>query len=159
MIKLEKILNNIISESELITEGVMTPNKVIDIMNNRQRINIWYDSGDGQNTGKRTIDIYAYGLTKAGNRVIRAFQPFGDTKTKKPAWKFFILDKIIKMEPTNFKIYSPISDLSQDFPKWNENGDKSMSTVYKIINFDDIIKKNQSLLKRDVENEEELEQN
>lgn len=146
MIKLEKILNNIILESEVITEGYVTPNMVINIMNNRQRVSIWYDAGDGQGVGKRTIDIYAYGLSKAGNRVIRAFQPFGDTKTKKPAWKFFIIDKITKMEPTNYKIYSPISDLSTDIPKWNPNGDKTMSTVYNTIDFNDTIKRNQSLI-------------
>ena len=77
----------------LITEAV-EERKIIDAINGRYQVVINYVGSDGRAQGKRQIEIYAYGLSKAGNPVIRAYQPYGDTVSTVPAWKFFRLDRI-----------------------------------------------------------------
>lgn len=77
-------------------------------------------------SGWRVIQPVAYGLSKAGNPVIRAYQPFGDTKTKVPHWKLFRTDKFETWKPINKKTNIPEPPLAE----YNPNGDKSMSTVY-----------------------------
>ena len=78
----------------------------------------------------------AYGISKAGNMVLRAFQPYGDTKTKTPHWKLFRLDKIenwdILWKRRSFD--EPPGQFTVD-GEYNPNGDKSMSTVYLSANF------------------------
>jgi predicted DNA-binding transcriptional regulator YafY len=121
---------------ELILENT-SRDAVVDAIEGKYRVNIHYAGTDGVSaTGKRTIEVYAFGLTKAGNPVIRAYQPFGDTKTSKPSWKFFRLDRITRWEPLyKNKVYKPISDIDGSIPKANLYGDKSMSVVYNIIKF------------------------
>lgn len=77
-------------------------------------------------SGWRIIQPVAYGLSKAGNPVIRAYQPFGDTKTKVPHWKLFRTDKFETWKPINKKTNIPQPPLDE----YNPDGDKSMSTVY-----------------------------
>lgn len=113
----------------IINESVSTES-IDDSIENRYQVVINYD-GDpehGVAPGLRTIQAYAYGLTKAGNPVIRAFQPYGDTASNVPAWKFFRVDRITSWKPT----YAITNTPAQGF---NPSGDKSMSTVYSIINF------------------------
>lgn len=77
-------------------------------------------------SGWRIIQPVAYGLSKSGNPVIRAYQPFGDTKTKVPHWKLFRTDKFETWKPINKKTNIPQPPLDE----YNPDGDKSMSTVY-----------------------------
>ena len=77
-------------------------------------------------SGWRIIQPVAYGLSKAGNPVIRAYQPFGDTKTKVPHWKLFRTDKFETWKLINKKTNIPQPPLEE----YNPDGDKSMSTVY-----------------------------
>lgn len=109
--------------------------EVIDAIDKKVRVNIYYLGDDNTAAGKRTIEVYALGLTKANNPVIRAYQIFGDTKTGAPAWKFFRLDRISRWEPTDFQFHTPISDRDPSIPKFNPNGDATMSTVYKVAQF------------------------
>lgn len=128
---LKELLNEI-----LLTESA-TADEVISALDNHYRVIINYHS-DGKDiaSGARVIEVYAYGLTKAGNPVIRAFQPFGDTTSSVPSWKFFRLDRISKWEPTEQKFSNPASDRYPGLPKFNETDDKTMSIVYKIADFD-----------------------
>ena len=121
---------------ELILENT-NRDAVVDAIENKYRVNIHYAGTDNtRGTGQRTIEVYAFGLTKAGNPVIRAYQPFGDTKTKKPSWKFFRLDRITRWEPLyKNKFYKPISDYDASIPTANLNGDNSMSVVYNTVKF------------------------
>jgi predicted DNA-binding transcriptional regulator YafY len=97
-------------------------NKAID---NRLIIKIFYRGDDNTAAGQRTIEIYTYGLSSAGNPVIRAFQLAGDTKTQKPKWKLFRVDRIKRWFETEqkFNVRS----------EYNFDGDRSMKTVYKKI--------------------------
>lgn len=113
----------------LLTEDVASVSNINDAINNLSQVEIRYNSG-GENVamGRRIIYPVAYGLTKSGNPVIRAFEPYGDTKTKVPAWKFFRLDRIKKWRTLN-KTFKGI-----ELNGFNENGDETMSIVYNIAN-------------------------
>lgn len=99
---------------------------IMDAIDKHYRVTIYYAGDEETAPGKRTIEVYAYGMSKAGNQVIRAYQLFGDTKTVIPQWKLFRVDRITRWEPTNFKFYKPISDRDPSIPKFNQNGDNSM---------------------------------
>ncbi len=128
------ILKNILNEM-LLNESasVGDVNSAID---NHERIIINYHTkGEDKNTGARVIEVYAYGLTKAGNPCIRAFQPFGDTTSKTPNWKFFRLDRISAWKPTGQKFNRPADFFYKGLGNFNPNGDETMSVVYKIADF------------------------
>ena len=69
----------------------------------------------------RIIEVYAYGLTKAGNPVIRAFQPYGDTSSRVPSWKFFRIDRIIYWKPTKQIFTKPASDYYKNIGNFNRH--------------------------------------
>lgn len=124
-----------ILQSVLLTESAVDVNKVGDAIDKKYQVKINYRSNDEDiANGARIIEVYAYGLTKAGNPVIRAFQPYGDTTTSTPNWKFFRLDRITNWETTNKFFHQPASDF-YNIGKFNPTGDKSMSVVYKIATF------------------------
>lgn len=77
-------------------------NSITDSIKNLYQVVINYegDPDHGIAPGKRVIEVYAYGLTKSGNPVIRAYQPYGDTASTVPEWKFFRLDRIKSWSPT-----------------------------------------------------------
>lgn len=104
-------------------------NKINDAINNTYEVKISYHSETDNATGQRIIQPVAYGLTKAGKPVIRAYQPFGDTQTSIPSWKFFLVSGIRYWKPLrNNKFTKPNGD-------FNPNGDKTMSVVFNIADF------------------------
>ena len=126
----ENILNKI-----LLTESVSV-NEVEEAIDKHIRVIINYHSkGEDKNTGARVIEVYAYGLTKAGNPCIRAFQPYGDTTSRVPSWKFFRLDRISAWKPTKQIFNRPADFYYQNIGDFNPNGDETMSIVYKIAQF------------------------
>lgn len=136
MFKLYNLFEQVILES-------VSRDKVVDAIENKYRVNITYEGTDKTATEKRQIEVYAYGSTENGYSVIRAFQLFGDTKTTKPSWKFFRLDRILSWTPTNFKFYNPVSDRDNTIPKYKEDGtDKTMKfTPILTAKFDDKYRK------------------
>lgn len=126
---------------QLLTESV-SEKEVKDAINSHRRVNIDYVSpnkSEEENTsatGTRKIEVYAYGLTKSGNPVIRAFQNSGPTTTKIPEWKFFRLDGIQSWSMTDEYFDTPISDVYPSLGKYNKDGDKTMSVVYMTAKFD-----------------------
>lgn len=124
--KLYNILENIILEN---TNREM----IKDAIDNHYRVRIYYAGDDNTAAGARTIEVYAYGTSIAGNQVIRAYQLFGDTKSVIPQWKLFRVDRIIRWEPTKWVFNNPISDRDPTIPKYNPNGDRSMvGSVYNV---------------------------
>lgn len=127
---LEDIINKVILEEDV------EINDINDAIDNHKRVIINYHSkGEDNNTGARVIEVYAYGLTKAGNPVIRAFQPYGDTTSRVPSWKFFRLDRISAWKPTNQTFSKPADEYYKGLGDFNPNGDETMSIVYKIAKF------------------------
>ena len=127
---LERIYNSL-----LLTESVGV-DEVNDALDNHKRVIINYRSkGEDKNTGARVIEAYAYGLTKAGNPCIRAFQPYGDTTSRVPSWKFFRLDRIIEWKPTEQTFDRPADFYYKNLGNFNPNGDETMSVVYKVAKF------------------------
>ncbi len=116
--------------NKIILNESVSSNSVTDSIKNKYRVTINYegDPSHGVAPGLRTIEVYAYGLTKAGNPVIRAYQPYGDTVSTVPNWKFFRLDRIKTWKPTYALVTQPA-------PGFNPNGDKSMSEVYTVADF------------------------
>jgi hypothetical protein len=123
---------------EILLKESVSVNDIDDAMDNHKRVIINYHSkGEDIATGARVIEVYAYGLTKAGNPVIRAFQPFGDTTSKVPSWKFFRLDRISAWQETNQTFNKPASEIYRGLGDFNPNDDRTMSIVYKITTFGD----------------------
>lgn len=122
-----------IVQKVFLAEGIATVSTVNDAINNCTPVEIRYTPVDKENhaVGRRIIYPVAYGLTKAGNPVVRAFEPYGDTHTKVPAWKFFLLDGIKQWRPLTKKSFK-----GEKLEGFNKDGDLSMSVVYNIANID-----------------------
>ena len=122
----------ILEESErnrLILESV-SEDKVKAAIDGKYNVNILYRDFEDAPPSKRYIQVYQYGITKAGNRAIRAYQIFGASKTKNPSdWKIFRLDRIEGWFPTKVKWSKPVSDLDASIARYNKDGDNSFSQV------------------------------
>lgn len=117
-----------ILEQILLNESASVEN-VVKAMDNHSKVIINYHSdGKDEHSGTRVIEPITYGLTKAGNPVIRAYQPYGDTTTNTPGWKMFRLDRISYWEETKEKFYNVPNIPGQEA---NIDGDETMSTVIK----------------------------
>lgn len=115
-------------EEMLLMESASVEN-VVKAMDNHSKVIINYHSdGKDEHSGTRVIEPITYGLTKAGNPVIRAYQPYGDTTTTAPGWKMFRLDRISYWEETQEKFYNVPKLPGQDA---NLDGDETMATVIK----------------------------
>lgn len=124
------ILEEIDKQRQLITEGVSIDD-VKAAIDGKYNVNILYRDFDDQPPSKRYIQVYNLSKTKAGNDCIRAYQIFGASKKgeKNGFWKIFRLDRIEGWYPTRVKWVRPVSDRQPNVPKYNPNGDRSMSTV------------------------------
>lgn len=122
--KLQESLKGIINE-------IASLDSIIDAIKNRQRVIIYYDGDEPGGRGIREIEPVCLGISKAGNKVLRAWDNEGSSHTAYigdqplPSWRLFRLDKILSNKPTG-EVYNEIR------PGYNLNGDKSMVSV--IIN-------------------------
>lgn len=125
--KLTESLKNLILE-------VASMETIIDCVKNRRRCIIYYDGDEPGGRGLREIEPVAFGVSKAGNRVVRAWEVEGAShrgylrKRPMPGWRMFRLDKILSIKPTD-EIFDTIQ---QNF---NPNGDKSMKSVILVSKF------------------------
>lgn len=135
--ELEEQLTVLLTESR----GVAA-RKVNDAINNQYRVQIQYNDNlhkrkKGQKykrtkapTGMRLIEPYVLGISKAGNKVLRAFQYSGATRRGVPKWKMFRLDRIINWNPLpKSKFYVDPAQMDKLVPDYNTEGDKSMVSV------------------------------
>ena len=115
--------------ADILVEDVQV-GKINDAISRSYAVKINYHSEHDDADGERIIQPVAYGLTKSGKPVIRAYQPMGDTKTTVPAWKFFLVSGIQSWKPMFKQVFhAPPAD------NFNPNGDKTMSVVYKVAKF------------------------
>lgn len=130
----EVIFEEVEKNLRLISEGV-SADVVKAAIDGKYNVNILYRDYEDQPPSKRYIQVYNLSKTKGGNDAIRAYQIVGGSKkgNKNGFWKIFRLDRIEGWFPTNAKWYKPVSDIDPSIPKYNTNGDRSMSSVaYKV---------------------------
>jgi hypothetical protein len=129
MLNLYDILTNILSES-------VTPNEVNAAIDDKVQVIINYSDEENRAPKKRLIEPYAYGMTKGGNAVLRAYQYDGDTFRGKPKWKMFRLDRIQSWQPTEQHFNASPKERGWQAEDYNEEGDRSMTTVFNQVKFD-----------------------
>jgi predicted DNA-binding transcriptional regulator YafY len=119
-----KLINTI---KNLITEA-STLEDVLDSIKNRKVVVIYYDGDEPGGRGLREIEPVCIGVSKANNRIIRAWDKEGSSHTAYkgeqplPGWRIFRLDKILSLKPTG-EVYN------EPRPGYNFNGDKTMASV------------------------------
>jgi len=126
----EIILEEIERNRTLLTEGASFDD-VKAAIDGKYNVNILYRDYEDQPPSKRYIQVYNLAKTKSGNDAIRAYQIFGASKkgNKNGFWKIFRLDRIEGWFPTKVRWARPVSDIELNIPKYNANGDRSMSSV------------------------------
>ena len=127
-------MNLIYSLISLITEGVS--NSVVkDAITNKHTCDLRYlDDEKLPNGGQvRTIQPVAYGYSKLGNPVIRAYQTSGPSlKVNEkgiplPDWRLFRMDRIKSMIPKKGK--DSLFLTFEEPPLYNPMGDNSMTRM------------------------------
>ena len=107
---------------------------VIDAIKNKRVMGTSYDGDEPGGKGQRLIEPVCVGISKAGNRVVRAWEREGASHTATigsqplPGWRLFRLDKTFTFLPTN-EVFNEVR------PGFNPNGDKSMVSIEAIANF------------------------
>lgn len=129
MLNLTNILKEVLNED-------VTPQEVNDSINKKVQVIITYSDEENRAPKKRLIEPYAYGRSKAGNSVFRAFQYEGDTYRGKPKWKLFRLDRVTSWMPTEKHFNADPKERKWSEIAYNETGDNSMSTVLNMVRFD-----------------------
>ena len=120
------LLREILEEAFLLREDASV-DAINSAVNNMHPAVITYNGPSGNGNGPRTIYPVAYGLSTAGNPVVRAFQPQGSTSTEVPAWKFFRIDRIASWKNDNSRTFNPA-----ELNGFNEDGDEQIETLYAI---------------------------
>jgi len=143
--KLYNLFENVIFEEiqkarQILTEAISIADveKAID---GKYNVKIKYKDSEDELPSDRYIQVYNLSKTKAGNLAIRAYQISGGSKggDAKGFWKIFRLDKIEGWTPTQARWKNPVSDFDPRIPKYNADGDKSMSSVLHKVNLDEPI--------------------
>ena len=116
---------------KLVITEIASLDSIVVAIKNRKRVIIYYDGDEPGGRGIREIEPVCLGVSKSGNKVLRAWDNEGASHTAYkgeqplPSWRLFRLDKILSNKPTG-EVYNEIR------PGYNLNGDKSMVSI--IIN-------------------------
>ena len=143
------LLREILEEAFLLREDASV-DAINNAVNNMHPVHILYNGPSGAGNGERVIYPVAYGISTAGNPVVRAFQPQGSTSSEVPAWKFFRIDRIKKWENDNSTTFNP-----EELNGFNEDGDEQIETLYAIAPIGNV--KPQPMQKKEPEKPEEPE--
>ena len=101
---------------------------LVDSVKKRKKLIIYYDGDEPGGKGLREIEPVCIGVSKANNKVLRAWDIEGSSHTgfkgeqPLPGWRLFRLDKILSIKPTG-EIYNEVR------PNYNLSGDKSMVSI------------------------------
>jgi hypothetical protein len=113
---------------DILTENV-TQSEIVDATNKKYEVIINYEpDNNGNGGGERLIQPCVYGRSTAGNYVLRAYQPYGDSSSKSSGWKEFRVDKIKNWDPQKDRTF-------QQPPGFNTAGDNGMSDIYVMSDF------------------------
>lgn len=137
--EVKTLFENIKHFRKLLLKEEVGENAIVDAINKRKIIYIYYVGDKNNKRGYRTIRPMVYGITKAGNGVVRAWQEAGasdsakignrypDAKGRmKPGWRLFRVDAMTSFLPTG-KFFS--NDPKKIPPDYNSN-DKQ---IYQIL--------------------------
>lgn len=98
---------------------------LIEAIEYAQVIRFYYKGDKTIRAGFRSAEVYALGESKAGNKVLRAFQIRGVTDTVIPEWKLFRVDKMSKLEF--------VRSFKRARSGFNPKDDRTMIRVDKIV--------------------------
>jgi predicted DNA-binding transcriptional regulator YafY len=114
--------------NQLILE-VASRDQIYNAIRDRRVCVIYYEGDEPGGRGLRVIEPVAFGLSKKGNAVLRAWDREGAShraylgKKPLPSWRFFRVDKINFIRPTQETFDTPR-------PNYNPNGDRSMERMF-----------------------------
>jgi predicted DNA-binding transcriptional regulator YafY len=114
--------------NQLILE-VASRDQIFNAIRDRRVCVIYYEGDEPGGKGLRVIEPVAFGLSKKGNAVLRAWDREGAShraylgKKPLPSWRFFRVDKINFIRPTQETFDTPR-------PNYNPNGDRSMERMF-----------------------------
>ena len=97
--KLQESLKGLICE-------IASMDSVMDAIKQKQKVVVYYDGDEPGGKGLREIEPVCLGVSKAGNKVVRAWDEEGASHTAYkgeqplPGWRLFRLDKILSNKPT-----------------------------------------------------------
>ena len=126
--KLYNTLNTLILE-------VASIDQITDAIRRRRVCVIYYNGDEPGGRGLRVIEPVCFGYSKKGNPALRAWDREGAShraylgKKPLPSWRFFRVDKMEFIRPTQETFNEPR-------PNYNPNGDKSMERVLINAKFD-----------------------
>ena len=101
---------------------------VIDAIKNKRVMGTSYDGDEPGGKGQRLIEPVCVGISKAGNRVVRAWEREGASFTAQkgeqplPGWRLFRVDRI-----GSYNV-DPRESFNEPRPKYNPN-DKGMTSI------------------------------
>jgi len=111
---------------------MLADESITDAIRNKKIVTIYYLGDEKEGKGYRDIEIYTFGVSTAGNKVISAYQLEGSSKTAAdgtqplPGWRTFRIDRIETFKPT-------LNSFSEPKPGFNPNGHKKFSKILKIL--------------------------
>jgi predicted DNA-binding transcriptional regulator YafY len=109
--------------------------EIVNSIKNKNLVTIYYDGDDNGGKGLRVIEPFCYGVSKAGNAVIRAWEREGASYTAQkgeqplPGWRLFRVDRIGSYN------FDPRQNFTEPRPEYNPN-DKGMTSIKLCAEFD-----------------------
>ena len=109
--------------------------QISNSVRNKNLVTIYYDGEDNGGKGLRVIEPFCFGVSKAGNAVIRAWEREGASFTAQkgeqplPGWRLFRVDRI-----GSYNV-DPRDTFNEPRPQYNPN-DKGMKSIKLCANFE-----------------------
>ena len=125
--KLYNVIKQIILEKSV--------DQITNSVKNRNLVTIYYDGEDNGGKGLRVIEPFCFGVSKAGNLVLRAWEREGASYTAQkgeqplPGWRLFRYDRIGSFNS------NPTQTFDEVRPLYNPN-DKGMTQIKLCAKFD-----------------------
>ena len=125
--KLYNVIKQIILEKSV--------DQITNSVKNRNLVTIYYDGEDNGGKGLRVVEPFCFGVSKAGNLVLRAWEREGASYTAQkgeqplPGWRLFRYDRIGSFNT------DPTQSFDEVRPLYNPN-DKGMTEIKLCAKFD-----------------------
>ena len=110
--------------------------EISNSVRNKNLVTIYYDGEDNGGKGLRVIEPFCFGISKAGNAVIRAWEKEGASFTAQkgeqplPGWRLFRVDRIRNLNVLSTKTADKVPD-----SRFNPSGDRQIQNILAIAKF------------------------